>query len=466
MKENKNILAVVNLTSKDTVKNLWEILSSVKKSYYSPKEKIVIIYSKQNNPKLLEAVKKILSHLDIPEFFVFYKEIDVPVDDSYTFYLNDNFCIFPWASLKFLSDGSTVPCCKYKKKLKNVGGELLNANKTSIKQIYFDKEMSHLRQTFKNNSWDSNCDICKKDEQAGLLSLRNQTNSKYLDILHKIDYQSEAIGNLKVLDLSLGNECNLSCRICNSDSSSSIAKEEKEYFNSTKKILIRASDDYFNNILEIAENINHLLIVGGEPVMSKKLYQFLESLINLGYSKNIKINLSTNATLYSEKFVKLCNEFKEVVVSLSIDDLGKRFEYQRNGSDWSTVESNIKKYLMYRSDNFKFTVHPAVNIQNVYYLPELIEWINNYDLSYTLTIVRNPAYLAIANLDLTARQKICEKLENFVNYKEIPGIMHILKNSNGSTNKKFFSYMKKLDQIRNQNFNDAHKEIAQIIGFH
>lgn len=461
----KCILATINLTDRESVKNMWDTLCAVKKDYYAPDERIVVIYSKQNNPLLLESLNQILLDLDIPEFFISYQVIDIPVDDSYSFYLNDSFCFYPWTNIRFEPNGTSAPCCNYLDKLKDTDNKTYNVNQTDIKEIYFSKSMSELRETFRAGKWDSNCNLCSLDEEAGLLSIRNQTKISFHDIFHSVDYQSNSIDNLKILDLNLGNECNLSCRICNAEFSSSIAKEQNSMLNIQDDTIITASDNYYNNLLEVSKHIKHLSIQGGEPLMSKKHFDYLKKLIELGYSKNIKIDYSTNGTLYSDKFLKIWNEFKEVTLTFSIDDLGERFEYQRNGANWNSVEDNIKKYCTNKSDKLKLNVFPTVSIQNVYYLPELIDWINDQSLPYSLCVLRQPEYLSIENLDDAAKEKICQKLDNFNSYKDLSGIIYTLKNSPGQIDKGFASYMKKLDQFRDQSFANTHNEIAQIINF-
>jgi molybdenum cofactor biosynthesis enzyme MoaA len=461
----KSILATINLTDQESVKNMWDTLRAVKKDYYAPDERIIVIYSKQNNPLLVKSLNEILLDLDIPEFFISYQELDIPVDDSYSFYLNDNFCFYPWTNIRFEPNGTSATCCNHLDKLKDTDNKTYNVNHNEIKEIYFSKSMSELRETFRTGNWDTKCNPCRLDEESGLLSLRNQTKISFHDIFHTIDYQNNSIDNLKILDLNLGNECNLSCRICNPGFSSSIGKEQNSMLNIQDDTLITASDKYYNNLLEVSKHIRHLSIQGGEPLMSKKHFDYLKKLIELGYSKNIKIDYATNGTLYSDKFLRIWDEFKEVTLSFSIDDLGERFEYQRNGANWNTVEDNIKKYCTNKSNKLKLNVFPTVNIQNVYYLPELIDWINDQSLPYSLSVLRHPEYLSIENLDDAVKEKICQKLDNFNSYKDLSGIIYILKNSPDQIDKGFVSYMKNLDQFRNQSFTNTHNEIAQIINF-
>ena len=47
---------------------------------------------------------------------------------------------------------------------------------------------------------------------------------------------------------------------------------------------------------------------------------------------------------YNEKLVELLKSFKDVVLIISLDGIGKVHEYIRPGCDFNLVESNITKF--------------------------------------------------------------------------------------------------------------------------
>lgn len=457
---NFKILATVDLTDSDSIKNMWNILYSVKKDIFNPNERIEIIYSTQTSNIVLDAVYEMLAKLDIPDFFILLTKTDSNVDNIHTFNLNKNFCIYPWSNLRFDPDGTIVPCCRISNPIRNSKNVNFNINHDDINAVYLSNDLIALRESFKNGDWPNACFRCKNDEDAGILSLRNQIKIKYFDLLHATEYTNNSIENLRILDINLGNECNLSCSICSPECSSKIAQEKN-----LPNPLIVASDEYINNILKVAKHLRYLNIQGGEPLMSKKCFKLLEKLIELDYAKNIELDFATNGTLYSKKFLDLCSKFKKVKLTFSIDDLGDRFEYQRYGAKWSLVEENIKKYQSHISNKLVMGIHPAISIQNVYYLPELVEWINRTSLPYSFSLVRHPSYFCIENLNSSIKEQICAKLDKFNHNKEIQAIINVLNNStHNKIEDEFFIHIKKLDQLRNQQFSSSHSDIAKIIG--
>ena len=72
--------------------------------------------------------------------------------------------------------------------------------------------------------------------------------------------------------------------------------------------------------------------MGGEPFYSKSFKKLVDALIDNGSSKNISMNLSTNGTIFNASLMdKMLRNFKRVGINLSIDGIGKHFDYIRHG---------------------------------------------------------------------------------------------------------------------------------------
>jgi hypothetical protein len=214
-----------------------------------------------------------------------------------------------------------------------------------------------------------------------------------------------------------------------------------------------------------AQNLKYLDLYGGEPLMSKNHFNFLRKLIDLGVAGNIQIDYNSNGTVYSEKFFDLWDHFKSVKISFSIDDVEDRFEYQRNGANWSQLNDNIRKYCAKISDKFTIDIFPTINIQNVYYLPELLLWAQTVNLPISFSILHGPAFLSIQNIPNDARAAIIAKLQPFVHYDVINAVINVLEQTTDCNSHAFNEYMKTLDRERSQNFQQSHKEIAELMGY-
>ncbi len=458
-----SILATIDVTSYEYLKDLYEALLSLKKDAFADNERIRIVYNSKNQKKLID---QLLSTIDIPDFFCIFETTDITTGIDFNF--SDSFCIYPWINLRISTIGEISPCCKF-----DTTGLSENINTDNIKEIYFGKNMSALREALRQGQRPSQCCACWSEESVGLESMRQRGKYKFKDIYHSLDYQTDSFNNLQLFDLNLGHTCNLSCRICNHASSSSIAELDLRAGRLTDKTFIELKQtvnwsettEFWDQLLTTAQNLKYLDLYGGEPMMSKNHFNFLRKLIDLDVAKNISIDYNSNGTIYSEKFFDLWNHFKSVKISFSIDDIKDRFEYQRNGANWSQVNDNIKKYRAKVNDSFTIDIFPTINVQNVYYLPELLLWAQTLDLNVTFGIVYNPNFLSIQNIPVSARTAIITKLQSFVHYDAIVAVINILKLTKDCDTNAFNEYMRTLDSERNQNFQHSHKEIADLMGY-
>ena len=65
------------------------------------------------------------------------------------------------------------------------------------------------------------------------------------------------------------------------------------------------------------------------------------------------------------KWPEYWNEFKNIDIAMSIDDIGSRFEHERGGV-WNKVEQNIIQF--HNLPNTNVYLYPVINIQNILYI--------------------------------------------------------------------------------------------------
>ena len=418
-----NILATVDVTSYTSLKDLYEDLLAVKRDVFADDERIVVVYNSEKQYKL---INELLLAVDIPNFFVIFKITDNTTGIDFSF--SDSFCIYPWINLRISAVGDISPCCMFSEQISNL-------NQSTIKDVYRGQFMRDLRQSFLSGEYPGQCSSCWKEEAVGKPSMRQRGKSKLKEIYYKLDYQQENINNLQLFDLNLGNACNLGCKICNKESSSTIAEQDHSggiistvEFQALKQSVKWAdTEEFWDQLLEVVQNIKYLDLYGGEPLMSKLHFKFLQRLIELDVAKSIKIDYNTNGTIYSEQFFDLWQHFKEIKISVSIDDIGDRFEQQRVGANWDSVCKNIIKYNARRSKKFITEVYPTINIQNVYWLPELLEWISTQDFNHTaFNILRKPESYNILSLNPQAKLAVIEKLKQHSQHEICNSIIQML----------------------------------------
>ena len=469
-----SVIEFVDLTEYTALNELYSKLVSLKKEEYQDNERIVFFYD-IHFIKIIELVQEILITVDIPEFFTIFKEGAIQRTNSLDFNFSDTQCIYPWLNLELGLLGEIRPCCTYRGNIVN-NNQISSIKNSNIKEVYLSDYMKNLRESFRQGIKPKECSTCWSNEAANIPSMRQRAQYKFKEIYYKLNYQDENFDNLQLFDLKLGNSCNLSCRICSAESSSKIADSDLKagrltndnYIKLQNAVAWAEADNFWDQLLPAVNNIKYLDIYGGEPLISQKHFTFLKKLIELDVAKNIKIDYNTNGTVFSEKFFELWDHFKEVKLSFSIDNIGERFELERNGVAWDIVAENIKKFNSRRSEKFITDVFPSINIQNVLYVPELLEWIDSQQFSsrVSLNIVYDPSYLSILSMTREARELVLDKLNSYADNDIIKSIINLIENSPAiDLANEFISYMKTLDVERQQNFAKTHPDIAKAMGY-
>jgi MoaA/NifB/PqqE/SkfB family radical SAM enzyme len=500
--------------------SLYKTFKQYYKSEYASNERIVVAFQGEIPYNLLAHLQRVVQQLDITNSFIVICNTDIKTNetldvvhakystDSTKFELcnidlddadclngivdhrpllnpPETMCMYPWNTLEFKPDGTVRPCCLYSTPLVNSAGEEFNMNQAtsfSVNELYMSPNMKTLRQDFRDGKKNTGCSKCWNEEAVGKKSDRLLYNWVLRDKLLDIDYESEKTENITSLDLKLGNLCNLSCRICNSALSSSWAVEsianwhtEIEKKKHPAYILLRNGEwpktqlSFWDEFIKLLPNLIYCQFAGGEPLMLPHQFKVLQKAIELDCAKNITLRYNTNGTQCPESIFDLWKKFKLVHLDVSIDDIGDRFEYQRNGANWNEVVKNVQRFNLERRQNFKTQVSTAVNIMNVLYLPEICEWYNseNFD-SWWINVVWHPSHYCITNLTPQARELVLDRLTgyNFGEYQtQIDVIISMIQNSDTNSNADFINHTKKIDLIRNQDLRLAHKEIANAMRY-
>ena len=145
-------------------------------------------------------------------------------------------------------------------------------------------KLKEIKQYFIEDKKHPYCQFCWDAEKNGVRTQRNDG---------KID-----LTQLKKIHLRFNNICNFKCSMCNPKFSSTWAEENKihNYFEheyNLEKDIFESTDELYNLIITHKNTIKQINISGGEPLISKVNYKFLQFLIDnnlthiwLAYSTN------------------------------------------------------------------------------------------------------------------------------------------------------------------------------------
>ena len=382
----------------------------------------------------------------------------------------------------FVTHQSIGPCCAYTN----------NPKLNSPQQYWNSDQLKNIKSNMIADVRDSGCNICWDKEDRGFASLRNHSNTIYEKYVDDI-INGKTFDQPVVLDLRLGNLCNLKCRMCTSEWSSQIADEilsnpELEWDSVPSEKLTSVSDNTWELLDNWIGRVERVFMTGGEPTIIKKNLEYIQKIIQTGRGKDIELIFTTNATNVNREFLRLAENFKSVHFAVSIDAVEDLATYIRFPSDWDTIKQNLN---IIGQNNFGVGINTTVQWLNMTRLTEMFNFIEEYIDSKPkqfagvwFQLVTTPSYLdpiyAPRFMKEIAIEQISNFLENsklFQNEKFNNILYGDLKNGLESTRTflqnniqlekhkdVFLKKMEQLDRIRGQNLFDVLPELKPLGG--
>ena len=327
-------------------------------------------------------------------------------------------------------NGTVRPCCISKEHVTTKDGEKYFVQKHSVKEIFHSEYMQNLRKEFLQGGKPKGCSVCWMDEDNGYESKR-QTYQKIAEKFNP-DFNYERTPDYpEDYQIILSNSCNLKCRSCHSSHSTSWTKELNLLPDDVKDTIdiwpydlpFGQSGDrkgkFFQEMDQWIPHVKRIEVVGGEPFYSQVWEKVWNAMIEKGYSGNITLHMSTNATIYNEPLLhRLLTSFQNVGIGLSIDGLGNTYEYLRKNGKWDEVKENLIKFhklMVDYPDKIYFTYNHTTSWVNAFNLPEFFEWTNKYTprMAKWINIVHSPKHMAMYMLPKHAKDILNKKWKNY-----------------------------------------------------
>lgn len=293
-------------------------------------------------------------------------------------------CFATRNSFQVDAQGKVSPCCKFKGNYSHID------EYQTVGDIFSDPRLSALRENHRQDIWTKSCVRCEQDEAS-----QKQSRKQMYEVigLSNDDF---------FVDVSLGNYCNLKCRMCSPENSSQWVSDYNALIaeglvSAVKYTNYLMSEHTIEMIASFIDTVKGRIVIevkGGEPLLMPNSQSFFVRLSECVNSKNIEIWIASNGTKIPDWFSDCINRFKKVELSISVDGSGKVYNYIR-GSKHSYEDILLNSANLSNIENVVLRFNVVVqnlNIKNVADLYDDLFSIVKSHNRITLIVLRFPEY--------------------------------------------------------------------------
>lgn len=334
---------------------------------------------------------------------------------------------------------------------------------------YWHSDLRHqLINQLAQDQWPEGCGQCRSDEQAGRSSLRQWANSEFAD-------QPPESDQPHYVDLRLSNRCNLKCRMCDPRYSAGIAAEMHrhdlhEFYPTASQShkLQTISDHRLEDIKMMLPKIDRLMFTGGEPTQIDQVRDIIDLSIRTGHSHTCDLLITTNATHCDAWWLQLSQHFRSMHWTISMDGVGKTYEYIRSGAEWSQFAHTVEDIIHHASSVQINSVMSALTVHDCDRAVEMVQqWRDQHrsvwprgHFDWTMPVLHEPAQLRCWVYPRRHRSELIKRLESVADVTRSVGFEAVGHSARSVIAElsdqpdqpelwlKFRNFMQRLDQIR------------------
>lgn len=418
---------------------------------------------------------------------------------------SETYCPIPFHHTIVRTNNHCGVCCAFQDKdhEEKTGVDTnIHVNDLSDLSEYLNSDaIVEIQQKMLNGEKVAGCKVCYERESFGYESVRTKELKRVIDndrsdVIYEKAISGEKL-DLTYLEITFGNFCNLACRSCASELSTSWYEDDAWMHNNTEygKYFIKKWQGYGKlnvtrdfNVKDL-KDLKLIKITGGEPMLHPNFYKFLGAMPQ----NNIACEIFTNTSHVPKKrLLKSLLKFKKIKLFLSIDDIGTGQEYMRHNSNWdTTVKSAIEwlKWTKENTDKVQLILAPTFSIYNAESVPRLLDWwlniTNNYleeDADRVIggvhsNILSRPEWMQLflhkrkeeilkqsyhylkylKKSDLYGASKMTNVVSGFINYLDAP----VSENKLKTLRKEFVEITTHLDRRRNQSLEKVYPKLYE-----
>lgn len=441
-------------------------------------------------------------------------------------------CPLPWIFQAVRNNGDLRVCCQANTAesrglLLKEDGSVFNANHDDLLESRNSSVLKKVRLDMLAGRDPEPCLRCQREDSCQIISRRHYEKENWA---HHIDFDkakkwTREDGSIDLrqspavyFDLRFGNLCNLKCRMCGPTDSNKwfgdqVALWGPKFRDSHGEVeLVETSagrfktknadydwidsPNFWNQIDQMASEIRHIQVVGGEPLLIQKHYDLLEKIIERSDASQVTVEYNSNVTTIPDRAWKIWKNFGRVMIGASVDGIGKVDEYIRYPSRWPEIEANLDR-LDKEPGPFRVWLAATIQVYNALHLPDFIQWkfeknferINNNDRRPILNThpLHNPKFLNLKALPPLYKMKVEKRYSDYLleleqwmqrqDYvperiafykgaveKLLAGYVTYMNESDWSPElEKFWYYTVELDRLRGQSLKETVPELYESV---
>jgi organic radical activating enzyme len=352
-----------------------------------------------------------------------------------------SFCAAKWYNVSiWLGNGRTASC--HHPLAHPVPKKELEKSASALHNTQFKKEQ---RKKMLEGERPAECGYCWKVEDAAqdedINSDRIYQTARYTEeeikALKDIPWDKNV--NPKTVEICFVNLCNLACSYCNSEFSSTWAKDVKKngpYLNmktggghayssdgsnampfgpkNEGNIYI---DKFFEWFKELRHDLQEMRVSGGEPARSPHFWKFLDMCENDTFALAVNSNLIMEDSRL-DRLVEAGKKFEKLDIYTSAECMYKNQEFVRDGFDWDIWEKNVKKAVASPHINGMY-VMMTISLLGIWtvdkFVKQIVEWkkeVNDKHAFFmSVNILRFPSFQSVTMLPQTIKEDLANRIE-------------------------------------------------------
>lgn len=394
------------------------------------------------------------------------------------------FCMIPWVHLHVMPNSAVIPCCVWPYQDKFGDGKTQD-----VGSIWNSEKYRELRKNMLAGKASAGCEHCYALDKAGFGSMRQSNNNRFAHLASTLALTNSDGSHpdlkLKYIDIRFSNLCNFRCRGCGPDLSSAWYEDHQQLYNyksDKARVSSIATDSptFWEELKTMIPDAEEIYFGGGEPLITREHFEVLKLLIAQNKT-DVRLSYNTNLSTLAygnQDLARMWSHFKEVVIGISLDDIGPRAEYFRKGTDWNTIVANMRR-LVEDFPGIRRYINCTVSVHNVYYLPEIIEWLTFTGLmgpnEFNVNMLLDPIEYVIQTLPLDLKEKTTRKFNAYVDknnnredwQKLTATVRNVIKFMNekdsSEQNAQFRERTSALDRIRGESFIETFPELKRML---